>query len=428
MKNAGKKIFGAVSVAAIAAAVSVFVFDVAPFTGTSVQNPVFSYEELTGSRFLPVPPNPLALPRTRQLVPPAFPEATSIWGSNGRDFRGHIWMGVSASSPGMSAHLLEFIPQTETWHDRGAVIEHLRAAGLYRKGEGQIKIHSKIVPGADGWLYFASSDEEGERAQAELPPRWGGHLWRIHPEDYTWEHLLAVPEGLVAVSGVGRYIYALGYWGHVLYQYDTATGESRRTRVGSAQGHVSRNFLADVRGHAYVPRLSERDGKVAVALVEYDETLKEIGATPLAFYLGKESAESNHGIVALAYLPDGRMVFATHLGRLYVIRPVENGPADVSDTGWLHPDGSAYTPSLFAYGGNNWIAGIAQRGAKFEWVVAELQTRVSAAFPLDTKGLKGVLLYGSLARDDAGRVYLGGWATASHGGQQPLVLQVDPGR
>ena len=40
-------------------------------------------------------------------------------------------------------HLLQYDPETDAWHDRGAVIEQLQAAGLYHQGEGQIKIHSK---------------------------------------------------------------------------------------------------------------------------------------------------------------------------------------------------------------------------------------------------------------------------------------------
>ncbi len=159
--------------------------------------------------------------------------------------------------------------------------------------------------------------------------------------------------------------------------------------------------LADVRGHAYVPRLFERDGKSHAVLVEYDAAaLKEVANTPLAFYLGREPAKSNQGIVGLTYLPDGRMVFATHLGRLYLIDPGESGPADVIDAGWLHPDGPVYAPSLFALSGDSWVAGVAQRGQKFEWVVAELRTRSS------------------------GRAYLGGWAADRSGTPRPLVLQI----
>jgi hypothetical protein len=272
--------------------------------------------------------------------------------------------------------LLQFDPETGAWHDRGNVVDQLKAAGLYRQGEGQNKIHSKIVPGADGWLYFASTDEEGETD--ETLPRWGGHLWRTKPDTQRWQHLMAVPEGLVAVSGVGRYIYALGYWGHVLYQYDTVTGKSKRVVVGSTAAHVSRNFLADVRGHAYVPRVvAQPGGTVSAALVEFDSELREFAATPLENYLGTWSPNAHHGIVGLVYLADGRLLFTTHRGQLYMIQPRVDLPALVTAIGWFHPDGEAHAPSLFAWVQMAWRCRVTERTGR-EWVVLELSTRISA--------------------------------------------------
>lgn len=420
--------FGAGLLIFFATGASVFLVVGGWFDGRSVAPHKFSYEELTGSLFLPALSEPLRAPRVRELRLPMFENATSIWGSTGRDFRGHIWVGVSAKSGGMSAHLLEYEPDADAWHDRGTVTDKLKEASLFSEGEGQNKIHSRIVPASDGWLYFASTDEEGERADTEALPRWGGHMWRIHPEKHTWQHLFAVREGLVAVSGAGQYVYALGYWGHVLYQYDTVSGRAQRVVVGSAGGHVSRNFLADIRGHAYVPRLSTgTDGKVSVTLIEYDANLKKVAATPLAFYLGEGSPESNHGIIGLAYLPDGRMLFTTHVGYLYSLQPREEGPAKVTAVGWFHPDGSTYTPSLFSFGGGNVVAGVASHNAGFDWVVFDLSSGSSKAFPLDTKNLQKVLLYGSVTRDNAGRVYAVGWAEMETGHEQrPLVLQIDP--
>lgn len=386
-----------------------------------------TYAELTGSVFLSPPGDPSRPPRVRPLALPHFPDATSVWGATGRDPRGRIWVGVSASGPGMSAHLLQYDPDADAWHDRGAVVEQLKLAGRHRAGEGQSKIHSKIVTGDDGSLYFASTDEEGEDPRTMKPPRWGGHLWRIHPEDLRWEHLLAVPEGLIAVSGVGRYVFALGYWNHVLYRYDTHTRETRRTVVGSAGGHVSRNFVADAAGHAYVPRLAARaDGTLASALVEFDSELRQLAATPLQSYLGGGSPEANHGITGLAYLGDGRLLFITHPGQLYLIEPQRAQPARVTALGWFHPAGESYAPSLFALGGS-FAAGVAHRAARYEWVVFELRTRAAIAQPLETGGLQKLLLYGSISRDNAGRFYVGGWASAGAGGQRPVVLQIAAG-
>jgi hypothetical protein len=389
--------------------------------------PAMSYAELTGSSFVRPAGDPLRPPEVRELRLPAIPYASSVWGATGRDSRGRIWVGVSSRSAETGAHLLQYDPDADAWRVCGEVLEKLRIAGVYRKGESQTKIHSKIVPAEDGWLYFASTDEEGEVPGSVLP-RWGGHLWRIHPDSQQWEHLATVSEGLVAVSGVGRYIYALGYWGHVLYGFDTATRELRRTVVGSVGGHVSRNFLADARGHAYVPRVQKApDGTLSAALAEYDSDLHEIAATPLNHYLAKESLADNHGIVGLAYLPDGRLVFTTHRGQLYVLEPKGGRPAKLTAAGWFHPRGEAYAPSLFPLGGSRLVAGVTSRDNQFEWVVFELAAGVSAAFPLDTKGLQKVLLYGSISRDNAGHFYVGGWASSGTGAQRPLVLQIATG-
>jgi hypothetical protein len=388
-----------------------------------------NYAQLTGSSFVQPPNAPFAAPAVREMSLPRIEDGTSIWGATGRDATGHIWAGISAESPGMSAHLFEYDPVADAWHDHGSVVERLRIAGLLREGEGQIKIHSKIVPGGDGWLYFASTDEEGEQEDGSALPRWGGHLWRIHPKTRTWEHLLATPEGLVAVSGVGRYIYALGYWDHVLYQYDTVEKQVKRVVVGSVKGHVSRNFIADIRGHAFVPRLRVRPNRlVSASLVEYDQDLNELADTPLDYYLDKErSAGMNHGIVGLAYLPDGRMVFTTHAGYLYSIQASGNGPAIVTGLAWLHPRGKMYIPSLFSFGGDNWLAGVArQRARGFEWIVSDLDSGDTAVFPIDTGDLQEVLLYGSISRDNAGRVYVGGWAADGANKHRPLMLQITP--
>jgi hypothetical protein len=131
---------------------------------------------------------------------------------------------------------------------------------------------------------------QGEKADGSKLPIWGSHLWRLRLPENKWEHLLAAPEALIAVGGTGKLIYALGYFSHVLYQYDCATGKGRSIRVGSVDGHVSRNFLVDGRDHVCLPRLTRPPGAdarsdPAVHLVGFDGDLHEVGQTPLAHYL-----------------------------------------------------------------------------------------------------------------------------------------------
>lgn len=395
------------------------------FSGSARAQPA-DVEKRTGSRFAPLPSNPWRAPRTRVIDVPGFVDANSIWGATGRDAAGRIWVGVSAKAPGGSAHLMQFDPANSAWRDFGGVVERLAEADVSPPGAGQVKIHSKIVPGDDGRLYFTSMDEEGEAEDGSQLPKWGSHLWRVDVESGRWEHLFAAPEGLVAAAGGGRWIYALGYWDHVLYQFDTVTQQQRRVVVGAVGGHASRNVIAGADGHAFVPRV-KRDGygMLSAVLVEFDMELREQAVTPLEHYFGEPAAAEDHGIVGLAALADGRSLFTTHAGHLYSIEPREGAPAQVSAAGWFHPQGASYAPSLFALDGRTLVAGIARRGDRYEWIVFDLASRRSKAFPFDTHEVVGPLLYGSMTRDDAGRCYVGGWQSIAGGGHRPLLMQVD---
>jgi hypothetical protein len=144
--------------ACLVAAVAALSFEVT--RGTAAVRAV-SYAERMGTRYTPAPVNMNAAPSVAEIPLPAFLSAEAIWGATGRDASGHIWIGASDRGNGGSAHLLEYEPDSGTLTDRGDVISELKYAGLYRSGEGQIKIHTKIIKADDGYLYFASFDEEG---------------------------------------------------------------------------------------------------------------------------------------------------------------------------------------------------------------------------------------------------------------------------
>lgn len=127
-------------------------------------------------------------------------------------------------------------------------------------------------------------------AKTRPPADCRGHLWRIDPRTYQWQHVAAIGEDLIATASAGRYVFALGATNHVLYRYDTASSTTKRVVVGSIAGHVSRNLFADARGHVYVPRAFARgDGKAFADLVEYDDNLVAVAATPLDYYFGNEA-------------------------------------------------------------------------------------------------------------------------------------------
>jgi hypothetical protein len=225
-------------------------------------------------------------------------------------------------------------------------------------------------------------------------------------------------------------VYALGYFDHVLYQYNLDAAKVRSLHVGSVGGHVSRNLLCDSRGHAYVPRLraeSKAGDGPRITLAEFDAQLQKIGETPLEHYMRPGDLLS-HGIVGFQTLKNGDIVFATHMGFLYRVRPLEGAPAAVEPLGWFHPRGESYTPSMFSYGGERWLVGGTQANP-FEWVVFDLQSNASSASPLPRSGgYQDLLLYGSETADDLGNFYLVGAYKGPdpHDPQQPSSNDVTP--
>jgi hypothetical protein len=205
-------------------------------------------------------------------------------------------------------------------------------------------------------------DEKGEDERKGVLPTFGGHLWRISLKDYHWEHLHSLPEALIALGAGGDYVYALGYWDHVLCQYSTRDGKVRSVKVGAPAGHVSRNVIVDRRGHVFVPRVTVTPEGMQAALVEFDTELKELRSTPLPCCC-ESSPIDTHGIVGLSPLPDGRIVFVTHNGFLSLIQPPEDaGPAEVKHLGFFHPDGPKYVASMFLDDSGRFLMAAAGKG------------------------------------------------------------------
>jgi hypothetical protein len=373
-------------------------------------------------------------PLVRPIQIPSFPGSYAIWGATGSDSRGHIWVGVSSRGIKVpSAHLFEFVPETDKLIDRGDVVSALKGAGLWRQGEGQQKIHSKIVQSSDGHLYFASMDEQGENEDGSKLPTWGSHMWRLKMPGLAWEHLFSAPQGLIAVGGGAGYVYALGYFDHVLYQFDTRTGKTRSVRVGSVDGHISRNFLCDARGHVYVPRLL-RQGEIEtspiVTLVEFDAELKEVGQTTLKHYLLRNPTLC-HGIVAFQMLADGSICFVTHVGFLYRVIPNDTTASEVREVGWIHPKGKSYTASLFTQDGARYLYAQSRASGEkqYDWLKYDLESRSATISPFEVNGtslppIEQGLLYGSSVKDFKGHFYVVG---TFYGKGIPLLLKVSVG-
>ncbi len=359
----------------------------------------------------------------RPLRLPEFPGRHAIWGATGQDRAGRIWFGVSAEGGTKSGHLFRYDPATDRITPMGDVRSELSRLGPRPPDESQVKIHSRITGAGDGYLYFTSTDEDGEQEDGSAAPRWGSHLWRIAETGGNWQHLAEMPEGLTCAGAAAGSVWALGLWGHVLYRFDPAQRRIERRVIGAPGGHMSRNLIVDDRGHAYVPRVTRGDGALTAELIEITPDLREIPLAPLPHY-GATPGEA-HGIIGLTTLADRSIVFASSQGFLHRIHPGKG----VEELGFLHPDGPAYTPALFATATG--IEGLARRPdpggdwkrERWQWV--NLANGQRSLRPFETGIVPVPLLYGSDIRDKAGRVYIGGRRRLGDD-KLPLLLQIAP--
>ena len=141
-------------------------------------------------------------------------------------------------------------PRIVSFH--GDVVGQLSAAGILRKGEHQARSTRESFKGPTTTCIFRrwtkKASTKTARSYHDGAPFVANESRHIQVGASSRD-----PEALIAVAVGDRYVYALGYFGHVLFQFDTMTRDVKRIPVGSLGGHVSRNFIADYRGHAFVP-------------------------------------------------------------------------------------------------------------------------------------------------------------------------------
>ncbi len=388
--------------------------------------PTRSFENRVGTVFTALPYDLFKAPTIKEIQLPQRDSTDAIWGATGRDDDGYIYIGTSSHGGSYgSAFLYQYNPSTGEIVPQSDVVSQLKHNNVYRTGMRQNKLHSKFYQADDGYLYFSSFDEGGEAKG--INPKWGGNLWRKKPQDKNWQHLLATEEALVAVNTNGRFVYALGYWDHVLYQYDIQTGEINRVVVGSVGEHVTRNFLVDELGHAYVPQLKENDfNEIEAYLIEYDTHLKQVASYPMPSYQGDHINE-HHGIVGYTSMKNGDIFFTTSEGSLFQIKPFSQGNSKLSYKGMMHPDGNAYIASLFTFAGQDIIVGVGkQRGSsRFEWIMYELGSGLAVNYPLNIQKYKGLLLYGSLTKSIQGNFFVVGWVRKTgEKGYRPILFEI----
>jgi len=349
----------------------------------------------------------------------------AIWGATGRDNNNRIFVGLSSAAyDDATAHLLMYDPVTNTSKLQSDAITQLQRANLYKENMRQSTLHSKIMSAPDGLLYFTSFDYSGQTERRN--PTWGGHMWRKFPDAENWEHVFETNEALIALNVHGRFVYTLGYWGHVLYQYDTQSQSQSKINIGSVQGHRSRNFVINSAGHIFVPRTElDANGKVTSVLVEVNEQLGITDVHPLPDYWADDTND-NHGIIGYVKMNNGDVYFTVSTGGLYQVTQSLTGRHEVNYLGKFDPAfEESYIASLFSPNGESMIVGLGRdtKTKAYYWHIRELTTGLSVNYPLPELSTKQ-LLYGSVTTDNAGNMYIVGQNSEDPESPKPIIYKV----
>jgi hypothetical protein len=370
---------------------------------------------------------------TKHFRPPVFTELSAdfefpglaVWGATGKSSGSRLYFGLSsADGEAASSYLLMHDTVENISSLQSDALTQLKRADLYEAGMRQSTLHSQFMMAPDGLLYFTSMDYSGQTARRN--PTWGGHMWRKFPEAENWEHVFETNEALIALNVHERFVYALGYWGHVLYQYDTQSQSRNKITIGAVPGHRSRNFVISGSGHVFVPRTERTsDGSVISTLVELNDKLGISDVHPLPDYWMTNGSD-NHGIIAYAEMNNGDVYFTVATGGLYHITQVPSGRHKVNYLGKFDPEFSqSYIASLFSPDGESLIVGLGRNSSTtgYYWFIKELSTGIAVNYPLPELG-DNQLLYGSMTTDSEGNMYIAGQDNRDRLAPGPIIYKV----
>jgi len=387
----------------------------------------------------------LRAPKLTDIPLPTFKGAHAIWGATGRDSKGQIYFGVAGYGvDDPSAHLFRLTPENGIVKDLGGVNAKLDELKVRRQDpwpETQVNIHSKIVQAEDGKIYFGSQNVSDELSDGSRNSKFGGRLFALDPKNDQWECVLTAPEGLISLACEKRYVYVMGYFGNVLYQYDTKSKKTRSVTLGTMGGHVSRNIFVDSREHLYSSRLIpgkdlSEPGTTMVGttlvkstLVEVDTELNVCGEWPLVDYAPTMDTES-HGITGFCRMRDGSTVFVAHTGALWQIGAKGTGDSRLKRLGWLHYKGEGYAASLFSPLKERYVCGFVKlKDQPYEWMVFDIEQYTSTRLPLAGRDQllmdrPGLLVYGCDTLSTKENATIVGWKKVE-GGYGPYAYQLE---
>ena len=362
---------------------------------------------------------------------PDFPDAHSTWGSIGYNpVHNTVYIGVTNHKDNIA--LYEYDVSKNEMHKQGFI----KDLALLRPFQWQGKIHSKIIAGPDGSVYFSTDGGESREEYLMNHPHGysGGFFMKWDPKSKRLSNLGAgLPYESIKDIDIDPHtgvLYGITYPQAHLLVYDTKKNDLKDMgRLASS--HVPRILFTDQWGNCYYVDWRQR-------LVKYEKKTGQLvfAEQSLPAFEGTPGSKIITGITGYAKdHKSGTIYLITYGAKVVSFKPQEEGIGNVKDLGGVYEIGlkNKWGPVSNLNFGNNgklyyFIGGHGNYIKEGITVLVELdpqtgKRKIIYEYPM------GVLseVTGSDIKDREGNLYFAGRKSiAGHDASAPFMIKFNP--
>ncbi len=357
----------------------------------------------------------------------------SCWWALGNDDNGNIYVGISnhENPPNGNVVIFKYDPVLNQMKFVNDLKSVSTAAGNWLSTENQQKVHTRLIRGGDGRLYFATHDN----SWGNLTDHRGTHIYAIQNDTITdlsktaTKYLSRTMQtvngnigvhvenygtiGMEMTRGTPRLIYGVTYGDGYFYRLNLETGDIKmiaQTGAGYDQG-IIRNFAVDNSGNAFVPMRGTNTANIRI--YKYNNTNSVWAYTGKfytdAFLASNESDKS--GWVLHVYSKAGdKVYFIAYDGKVYRFTFVTEA---LDYIGVLDANPNPRVSDLILSDNEQHLYSLVYRYSPVnqnKFVDFNIQSGQVTTIDsnISTYGSRD-LIFGGLAKDKLGHAYMVGW-------------------